>query len=261
MSSAVMRSCASDAARAESPSPYRPRIGRRARRRLPKPVERDAAFGLAGDRPGTSARSKPSLAASLSRSAPWATGRSSPDSATSPNTTASAGTGRSRQRRDQRRGDGEVGGGIGQPIAAGDVEIDFGGREAEAAARLQHRQDHRQPPAIPADRGAARGRAARQPDGQRLDLDQHRPRAFQRREDDGAADRLAAVGEEQRRRVGDLGQPRAFHREHADLVGAAEAVLGRAQDAILVAALAFEAEHRVDHMFEHARPGDRCRPW
>ena len=60
------------------------------------------------------------------------------------------------------------------------------------------------------------------------------------------------------RRVGDFRQPRPFHREHADLVGPAEAVLERAQDAILVAALALEAEHRVDHMLEHARPGDRA---
>ena len=51
-------------------------------------------------------------------------------------------------------------------------------------------------------------------------------------------------------------KPRPFHREHADLVGAAEAVLHRAEDAILVAALALEAQHRVDHMLEHARAGD-----
>ena len=62
--------------------------------------------------------------------------------------------------------------------------------------------------------------------------------------------------QEQGRRVGHLGQPRPFHREHADLVGAAEAVLHRAQDAVLVAALALEAQHRVDHMLEHARAGD-----
>ena len=56
-------------------------------------------------------------------------------------------------------------------------------------------------------------------------------------------------------------RPAALHREHADLVGAAEAVLHRAEDAVLVAALALEAQHRVDHMLEHARAGDACRPW
>ena len=63
--------------------------------------------------------------------------------------------------------------------------------------------------------------------------------------------------EEQRRGVGHFRQPLPFHREHADLVGAAEAVLHRPQDAVLMAALAFEAQHRVDHMLEHARAGDR----
>src|SRR3546814_10735258 len=63
----------------------------------------------------------------------------------------------------------------------------------------------------------------------------------------------AAIGQEQARRVADLAQPFFTHREHPDLVGAAEAVLHRAQDAILVAALAFERQHGVDHMFEHAR--------
>ena len=46
-----------------------------------------------------------------------------------------------------------------------------------------------------------------------------------------------AVAQEQRRRVLDLLQPVMAHLEHADLVGRAEAVLHRAQDAELVAAL------------------------
>src|SRR5207253_792827 len=104
--------------------------------------------------------------------------------------------------------------------------------------------------------GAARRRAARQPHGQRLDLYQHWPRTLDRREDACAADRLAAVGQEQSRWIGHLAQPRPLHREHADLVGAAEAVLHRAEDAVLVAALALEAQHRVDHMLEHARARD-----
>ena len=46
------------------------------------------------------------------------------------------------------------------------------------------------------------------------------------------------------------------HFEHADLVRGTEAVLHGAQDAELVAAVAFEIEDGVDHMFEHARAGD-----
>ena len=66
-----------------------------------------------------------------------------------------------------------------------------------------------------------------------------------------------AVGEEQGRRVRHLGEPAVAHLEHADLVGRAEAVLDGAQDAELVAALALEIEHRVDHVLEHARAGDQ----
>ena len=62
--------------------------------------------------------------------------------------------------------------------------------------------------------------------------------------------------EEQGRGVGDLRQAAVGHLEHADLVGRAEAVLDGAQDAELVAALALEVEHGVDHVLEHARAGD-----
>ena len=58
------------------------------------------------------------------------------------------------------------------------------------------------------------------------------------------------------RRIADLFQAGFLHFEHADLVGRAEAIFHRAQNAKTVAALAFEVEHGVDHMLEQARPGD-----
>ena len=64
------------------------------------------------------------------------------------------------------------------------------------------------------------------------------------------------MGQKQGGRVGDFLQPLRHHREHADLVRAAKAVLDRAQDAVLVAALPLERQHGIDHMFQHARPGD-----
>ena len=51
-------------------------------------------------------------------------------------------------------------------------------------------------------------------------------------------------------------KPAAGHLEHADLVGRAEAVLHRAQDAELMRAFALERQHRVDHVLDHARAGD-----
>jgi hypothetical protein len=91
---------------------------------------------------------------------------------------------------------------------------------------------------------------------QRLHLDEERPRALDPGEDHRAGGRAVAFGEEERRGIGDLAQAVAGHLEDADLVGRAEAVLHRAQDAELVAALALEVEHGVDHVLDHARAGD-----
>ena len=67
---------------------------------------------------------------------------------------------------------------------------------------------------------------------------------------------LGTVGQEQRAGVADFAQPLLRHREHADFVSAAKAVFVRAQDAILVAALALKRQHGIDHMFQHARASD-----
>ena len=47
-----------------------------------------------------------------------------------------------------------------------------------------------------------------------------------------------------------------MHLEYADLVGRAEPVLHGAQNAELMSALAFEIEHRVDHMLDNPRTSD-----
>ena len=67
---------------------------------------------------------------------------------------------------------------------------------------------------------------------------------------------MLAAREEQGGGIADLCEPFALHGENADLVHRAKAVLEAAQDAILVAALALEAEHDIDHMLQHARAGD-----
>src|SRR3546814_3064801 len=56
--------------------------------------------------------------------------------------------------------------------------------------------------------------------------------------------------------VGDLLQPCVGHLEDADLVGRAEAVLHRPQDAEVVAAVALEGEHGVDHVLQHLGAGN-----
>ena len=71
-----------------------------------------------------------------------------------------------------------------------------------------------------------------------------------------AVERVAEAEAVERGGVGDLGEAGAGHLEDADLVGRAEAVLDRAQDAKLVAALALEIEHGVDHVLDDAGAGD-----
>ena len=60
------------------------------------------------------------------------------------------------QCRDQRGRDGQIGGGLNDAQPAGDVEVDIIGADRQAAARVEHRGDHRQPRRIPADHRAAR---------------------------------------------------------------------------------------------------------
>ena len=55
--------------------------------------------------------------------------------------------------------------------------------------------------------------------------------------------------------------PAAGHLEDGELVGRAEPVLRRAQHAVGVVAVAFELEHAVDEVLEHARARRPSRPW
>ena len=68
---------------------------------------------------------------------------------------------------------------------------------------------------------------------------------------------LGALGEQRRRRRAHADEPALAHLEDADLARRAEAVLHGAHDAERVVAVALEVQHRVDHVLEHARPGDR----
>ena len=158
-----------------------------------------------------------------------------------------------RQRGNQCGGHGKVRRRVGQPIAARDIEIDFGGREIEPATRLEHGEQHREAPAVPPHHRAARSGPALQAHDQRLNLDKHRARAFHRREHRGTRHRILAAREEQGGRVADFGQSLPFHRKDPDLIHRTEAVLDRAQDAVLVAALPLESHDHVDHVFQHAR--------
>ncbi len=128
---------------------------------------------------------------------------------------------------------------------------------AQPRALREHREEERD-----ALRIDTVDRAPRQPEArrrhERLDLDEQRPRPFDRRDDDAAGDAAAPLFEEDLGRVHDLAKAALPHLEHADLVGRAEPVLRAAQHAERVEALALEIEDRVDDVLEHAWPSDRA---
>ena len=66
----------------------------------------------------------------------------------------------------------------------------------------------------------------------------------------------AAIGEEQRRRIGHARQTVVAHLEQSEFVGRPESVLGRPQQAQRVVPVAFELQDRVDHVLEHPWPGE-----
>ena len=72
---------------------------------------------------------------------------------------------------------------------------------------------------------------------------------------------VATVGEEQLAGVGHADEPGAGHLEQTELVGRPKRCFDRPQQAQRVVALALEREHGVDDVLEHARPGERRRPW
>ena len=93
---------------------------------------------------------------------------------------------------------------------------------------------------------------------QRLNLGEKGAGALDGGHDRRAGHRFAAVAQEPLRGILHLGEPVPPHLEDADLVRGAEAVLRRAQDPVLVVAIALQVDHRVDHVLEGARPRDRA---
>ena len=86
----------------------------------------------------------------------------------------------------------------------------------------------------------------------RLQFAQNGPRAFDARKHNRSGGWFRAFAQKKGRWVCDLGKASAGHLKDANLIGRAKAVFNGAQNAELVAALAFEIKHRVDHMFDHA---------
>ena len=93
---------------------------------------------------------------------------------------------------------------------------------------------------------------------ERLDLNEQRTGALDRRDDDAPCDPATALLEEDLRGVLHLAQTVIPHLEHAHFVRRSEAVLRGPQDPEGVEALALEIEDRVDDVLQNARARDRA---
>ncbi len=121
---------------------------------------------------------------------------------------------------------------------------------------VQHRQQQRQPVLLKADRKPPRVRRMRLVD-QRLHLDQQRSRALLRHQHAGTCDLGVMLREEQRRGIGHAFQPLVGHRKDAELVDCTVAVLEGADQTKTGMRVTLKIKHGIDHMLEHARPGQR----
>src|SRR6266581_2286910 len=151
--------------------------------------------------------------------------------------------------------DGEVGRRLYEAHAAGNVDEDVQAAKRQAAAALEHGQQQGEAAVIQSG-----GHALRRPEprfrGERLDLDEHRARAFHQRRHRGAGGASRAPREERRGGVRNRLEAGAGHAKDTDLIHRAEPVLDGAQDAVVERRLAFEVQHGVHDVLECLRTGD-----
>ena len=121
---------------------------------------------------------------------------------------------------------------------------------------VQHRQQHRQTLRIEADREPARISVRRI--HQRLNLHQQRTRTFLRHQHAGPGHFLPMLRQEHGRRVAHPLQPGFGHGKHAQFIDRTEAILHRPHQTEAGMGVALEIKHGIDHVFEHARPGQRA---
>src|SRR5215813_784878 len=154
------------------------------------------------------------------------------------------------QRRNQRCADGKIRVGVRQLHAAGHVDEDVASGELYVLLALQHRSQQRDPVAIHAHRGTARG-AVTGGRHQCLDFDQNGTRSVKRRSHyrSGFAER--ALGQKERGWIRDLHQAASLHLEHANFIGRAEAVLVSPEDAERMSPISLEVQNSVDHVLQN----------
>ena len=137
-------------------------------------------------RRGTIARANPSRAASRRRRSRPPTARSSPSRPTSPMATVAGSIGRSRSDEASARASGRSRPGSATRQPAGEVGVDVVRAEADPGAPAEDGDQQAEPVRVDARRPCGAGVPYAGGRDQRLDLDEQRPAAFERRRDDAA---------------------------------------------------------------------------
>ncbi len=164
------------------------------------------------------------------------------------------------QARSKRQRNGQIPGGFVDVEAADDIREHIVLLQRYAAVPMQHREHHREAAGVDALGHASwRGEARRI--HQSLHFHQQRAGAVTSHHHQAADHRLRCAREEDGGGILHFLEPGLLHQEEAELIGGAEAVLGRTHATEAAARIAFEIEHRVDQMLEHARAGNGAHPW
>ena len=151
--------------------------------------------------------------------------------------------------------DGQVGCGLADAHTAHCIDKHVLVHAGDARVAVQHGQQHGQAVALQAHAQAPRAGAAVVHQG--LDFHQHGARAFERDHDAAAGYRLAVLAQEDGAGVGDALEAFFGHGEHANFVDGAKAVFDGADQTKAAVRVALKVEHGVNHVFEHARAGQR----
>ena len=93
---------------------------------------------------------------------------------------------------------------------------------------------------------------------QRLDFHQHGPCAFQRNHHTAARHRLGVLAQENRAGVAHAFEALFGHGKHTDFIDRTKTVLDGTHQPETAVRVAFKVQHRVHHVLQHARPGQRA---
>ena len=150
----------------------------------------------------------------------------------------------------------QVGGRLVQIQSADNIDVCVTGGHFKPPTFFQHSQQHSRTVVVKSVAGPA-GIAGRGSHHQCLDLRQNGSHALHHTGHASARRVIGAAGQQHFRRIFHLRQALVPHLKDADLVGGAEAVFRRPQDAVGRVLVSLKVQHTVHHMFQYLGARDR----